>query len=212
MEQLAALLPGYHYTWQPAMFYPIVKEAEGTGIFSKHPMKQISYVNLTLIPTGDRNRRICLMSTIQTPIGKDLNFFVAHWSYDWRGQDQNAKEAWEFVQRKERESGSHLSFFVGDFNAGPSYEKPFDFMTGKLEMDGQKGNFTDVWKLLYPNDIGYTFSNLDQFIDRPDRVLAKGDNLSFKSMVKTGTPFMNKYGEWIVPSDHLAVVVDFTLE
>ena len=72
------------------------------------------------------------------------------------------------------------------------------------------GTFIDTWSHLFPDDEGWTFSNLPSQADkmaRPDRILVSGHQCSVKNVSIHGKN--ENSNNWIVPSDHRALLVNF---
>jgi endonuclease/exonuclease/phosphatase family metal-dependent hydrolase len=207
LEELAALLPGYHYVYQPAMYYR--DDAEGVGILTKYPILSTQYINLTHVPgTADANKRVVLKTLLDTPFGL-FNFFATHFSYaKGLGQMSNAMELLNWMHQQE--PGPAPQVVVGDFNIYTDFLRPVDFLTGKTSYLGKTGDLRDIWETLYPDDNGYTFSNLpgsSGLINRADRILIRAHTDKLKEVNATRAGI---YQPGSIPaSDHLAVVCTF---
>jgi len=154
---------------------------------------------------------VCLHAVVKLGFG-DVNFFVTHWSYA-RGQGQisNALETLEFTNSYlggNKDEG--IQVLVADFNIYPDYTAPVDFLTGKRELNGKKGNFTDVWDAAQGTSLGYTFSNLlgARLVDRADRILIRevGGKKKWSTTSAERVGWRESQPNQEPPSDHLGVV------
>jgi len=204
LAQMAALLPSYNYIYQPAMRYET--EAEGVGILTRYPIIFSNYTNLKYIPgSPDANTRIVLLAALEAP--QPLDFFVTHFSYaKGAGQMQNAVDLLDFMDFYDKNDPTQV--VVGDFNIYTDSLGPTNFLTGKQEFQGRKGNLKDVWEVVHGTDDGFTFSNLpwsSGLINRADRILMRGN---------ADATVVQREGQYSTDdpspaSDHLAVLATF---
>lgn len=183
------------------MFYPSTNTEEGLAILSLYPMKNFKYRNLTITnPSGDINSRICVHITVDLSIGS-IDFFLTHWSFDIQQQKQNAIESLQFI---ESFNITNFQIFAGDYNM---YEKNSEAIKYFLNNKTIKYPFHDIWKLLRPNETGYTFSTLPEIglKNRPDRILFRGNVFNAYNVERVGNFTKNN----IVPSDHMGLVAQF---
>jgi len=167
---------------------------EGLAIFSKFPSVSQTSKKFEIYPHDtDKNERIILCNLINIEIG-EINFCVTHISYADVVQCRQSSEIFNFVNELEDQSihnKKRATLLIGDFNTYYDYEYPIDLLTHKTQPNQDKCipiwrsinfhyektkkgiKFEDVWKLLNPNEKGYTFISNTTGIDscRPDRIL-----------------------------------------
>lgn len=162
VSDLAAMLPGYEFVYQPAMTFQEGDELhqEGLAIFSSYPILKTGYIKLSrdASDSGDFHQRLLLRALVSTPKGK-VNFFVTHLSLS-----RSAR------QRTMEEIGNHVNSFkepciiVGDFNA-VFHEEAGDWAS--------RHGLLDTWEALHPKKRGLTFSSWFPR-SRIDYIFAKG--------------------------------------
>lgn len=165
-------------------------------------------MNLGINATFDGNRRIVVKTLIDTPFGQ-IDFYVTHWSYSRKQQLQNALDSIDYLSLSRQ---AHTQFFVGDLNIYPDYEFPMRVLSGRVPYKSLKGSFSDTWDILYPNNSGWTFSNLlaqQHVMARPDRILMTSafNQCVLINATILGVPDFLGIDESIA-SDHRALVVD----
>jgi len=199
LEQLANLIPGYQYLYQVASRFS--NEEEGLGLFIKEGIQILEH-NAWQLPLlwncSDRNQRI--LFNIKLDIGnKKINFANTHWSYLRECQIGNAIDAWNILK-----DFKDFTVIVGDFNTYEDFQAPAEFFTGKVEINGLKGDFRDIWLELEGDKPGHTFSSWAP-VTRADRIFSRNVGLTSKQMKRVGGDSVSG----LFPSDHLGLVASF---
>lgn len=134
LTQIASLLPEYQFHFQPAQVE--TDQEEGLGWLSRHPVSDITYVELPVLSTAqDHLVRICLKGTVHTGPSKlgDVNVFVTHLAFVPEPQLMQSVAVYNFMLSF---AGDGLpQFVVGDWNAFPGHPEFHDFLVGKLQVE-----------------------------------------------------------------------------
>jgi len=199
LTQLAKIIPGYQYLYEVASRFS--NEEEGLGLFIKEGIQILEHKvwQLPLLwNCSDRNQRILFNIKLNVN-GRIVNFANTHWSYLRECQIGNAIDAWNILKDFE-----DFTIIVGDFNTYEDFQIPAEFFTGKVEINGFKGDFRDTWLDLEGNRPGHTFSSWEP-ITRADRIFSRKFGLKAKQMERVGMVSI----DGLYPSDHLGLVALF---
>ncbi|EGD82495.1 hypothetical protein PTSG_03143 [Salpingoeca rosetta] len=148
---LAALLPTYHYVYQPAMTYAeqvFGRVEEGVAVFSKYPIVGIDYRLLyrNRRNHADAHQRVVLRVNVDAPHLGPVSIFVSHYALDETARQRGCVETWEFI----KEDNSSTQLFLGDLNAEP--DTPcIRFLSGKAPLlEATTDGVYDAWLELHP--------------------------------------------------------------
>ena len=144
------------FVFEPAMTYTgVTLEREGLGVISNYP-----FVESVALPLSrnerdhrDEHQRILLRTTMRW--GSSLvHLYNVHNSLSQAAQRRNVVEMWHELEKRKGE----MQIIAGDFNCIET-DFFYQFLVGEKEIDGLKGNFVDVFRLLRRDkkDKGHTF-------------------------------------------------------
>jgi endonuclease/exonuclease/phosphatase family metal-dependent hydrolase len=195
---------GYEVIFRPAATYwrlPLVQV--GQAVMSRHPIRNDEVLHLSRDPNDPRDRhpRCVVRAEIETTAGR-VNFFVTHFSLSYQARNRTAMELLNFAQRCDP---SIPQIIVGDFNAIP-HQAAIHFLTGQIELDGQRGDFQDAWATVHPDDVGFTFRT-DKKMRRIDYVFLRG-NVAVQDVRIVGD---QPDDAGIYPSDHCGLVAEIVV-
>jgi len=166
VQDLAKILPGFQYVFEPAMMFEQGGELhqEGLAIFSRYPIVQTEYLKLSRETSDheDFHQRIVLRALLSTPLGL-INCFNTHLSLSVQARRRTMAEIGEYVS-----SFKEPGILLGDFNSVVAEEQ------------GQwikKFNLVDTWQISKVEggddaNEGFTFSSWDPR-SRIDYIFAK---------------------------------------
>lgn len=204
--QLAVLvrhLPGYAYVYQRAQGGPGQPgDEEGVGIVYRTAALTVVTVEHRILhnlpSSSDMNKRVVMRAVLRpsnAKLGGEIDFFVAHFSYDAGQQCESALEVAQWIDAGAKGVAERrLQILTGDFNIYFDFEWPMLSLThpdssllrhadnpcaasnrqggAARSLGSSLGAWIDVGVRL-----GSTFSNLDdaRLMDpcRPDRVLVR---------------------------------------
>ena len=184
--ELQLLLPQYkHYVYHTAtrispplgLHGPPGWQYEGLGILSRHPIMESNVFNLTLGSSAstDSNNRIVIHTQLDIGDKDKLDVIIVHLSYDRKQQCRNVLDIMNFIPSMD----SKYSVVMGDFNAYNDFDSPVkailkgsftqgDSKCHSLVLQDTRNNhkFVDAWDSVKHNahDLGYTFSNMVQYV------------------------------------------------
>ncbi len=193
---------GYAVVFRPAATYwrcPLVQV--GQAVLSRDPILDVEVLPLSHDPTDPRDRRhrrTVLRAEIETSEGR-VNFFVVHFSLSYQARTRTAVELLEFVHHH---APAVPQIVVGDFNANP-HQLSIRFLTGRAEVDGQRGDLRDAWAIVHPDDTGFTFP-VNQRMRRIDYVFVRGNVAVTDVRIVGDQP--DRAG--VYPSDHCGLVAE----
>ncbi len=202
-DQLAERLPGYSLIWQPAHYYQgfgADGKWEGLAILSRFPVVDRRYQLLSRDEgdPDDRHQRIVLGAKVRALAGA-LWLFTTHFPLSARARERVACEVYDFVV----ETAGRLPFVLtGDLNAQPD-AAPIRFLTGRLTLEGQRGNLVDAWALLHPDEPGFTWPTWEPR-ERIDYIFVSPSVRVHEIALAATEP--NAQG--IYPSDHCGLVAE----
>ncbi|ELT90867.1 hypothetical protein CAPTEDRAFT_217237 [Capitella teleta] len=161
-------------------------QREGIGILSRYPIESQSVQRLTYTKGPDSNRRIALHVNIAFPDPGIIHFVIVHLSYDRYQQCGNMHD----ILQSEQTQKSEYLVILGDFNAYPDFEGPFQlFNSSSWDSNNpcirknRRLNFlkhlrplSDAWRLSGIKG-GNTFSNMPApgMVSRPDRIFVSAN-------------------------------------
>ncbi len=199
--QLAELLPGYEYVFQPGMHYPTdPPSCEGLAIFSRFPFEHTSYLMLSRTDDhDDHHQRLVLHAEVATPLGK-VHFFVTHFSLSERTRKLQARELLDFVVET---AGDELAVAAGDFNQWPDSPGYAILTQGEPRLD-------DVWVALRGEEEGGTWPS-DEPMERIDYIFCKPSvaELSKRFELSIEQLLENPARDGVLGSDHRGLMVTF---
>lgn len=121
VAQLAAILPGYQYVWQPAMSYPqlpLGRVEEGVAVFTRHTIAAVDYRLLSRdrYDETDVHQRILLHARVRLHdrAASVVDMFVTHMALSIAARVRNAREIAQFIDA--RASAAGMRVLTGDFN------------------------------------------------------------------------------------------------
>jgi endonuclease/exonuclease/phosphatase family metal-dependent hydrolase len=198
-RQLAELT-GYYVTSRVAHVYSwFPRVNEGVSILTREEPAQVMARRLSHVrfARDDGNRRVVLGVRLQSD-ETEVDVYDTHFSLNAGVRRRNALEVARFIREQ---SGPRPSILMGDLNAKPQ-TPPIRFLVGAETIDGETGDFTDVWTSAQPESAGYTYASWDP-VRRIDYVLGRNLPKPHEAEVVGGEPVDGVYA-----SDHMAVVVD----
>eukprot|EP00049_Salpingoeca_infusionum_P004205 m.75722 g.75722 ORF g.75722 m.75722 type:complete len:546 (+) comp12457_c1_seq1:282-1919(+) len=145
LETLAALLPGYEFTFQAAMSYPENtwhRVEEGIAVFTRLPVYSVDYIQLSRDVTNpnDAHQRIMFRTTVDIPSFGPFSVVSSHFALDERARHRGCVEAANFLFNKPWPFA-----FLGDLNAEPD-TPGMRFLIGQHELSGQTvTGMYDLW-------------------------------------------------------------------
>lgn len=202
-EQLAELT-GYVRTARVSHVYlPFPRVDEGLTLLTRQPPLRVVARHLSLRPkvVKDLNRRLCLGVTLRVD-GAEVDIYDTHFALSAAGRINNAIEVIQFIS----DHSSHRpAVLMGDLNAEPD-EDTIALLTGKLTVDGRRGDLLDCWRSAHPDEPGFTYGSFDP-VRRIDYVLGRNLPHGVAGAEIIGASAV----DGIYPSDHMGIVVDIPL-
>ena len=195
-----ARLTGYHPTFAVGqVYFPVLRVDEGLTVLTMQEPRHVQVRRLTQLhgERGDENQRICLQVTIDAG-GAPFHVFDTHFSLSETARISNAREVSDLVAQQ---AGDEAAVVMGDLNAEPD-TPPIRFLTAKLEVDGERGDFVDCWLAANPEAQGYTYASWGG-IRRIDYILARNIRSVRSAEIVGGAATGGVY-----PSDHMGIVAD----
>lgn len=184
------------------VYWPWPRVDEGLAILTRSAPERVMVRELTQLAQEreDENHRICLGVTVKES-GRSVHVFNTHFSLGPRARLQNARETYRFVAA----SGEDPAFVFGDLNCEPD-STPIRFLTGDLEVDGERADLVDCWSSLYPDLPGYTYASFHP-VRRIDYAFAR--NLTNSQVHAEIVATESRNG--VYPSDHMGILIDVNL-
>lgn len=202
--EFIAQATGYEYAWHQE--YSIVLYDEGIAVLSRWPITGTEHIEL---PHQDLVlfTRFVLGIRAQTPVG-EVDFYSTHMTVGGTEQQSadQALAAWQFIT--ERSQGLP-AFFAGDLNAEPD-TLSMRFLRGEAVHNLEKGDFTDAWLAVNPDDPGWTIDSKDPH-DRIDYIYVS-DTAQYPPVTESCELIFHEPEDGIYASDHIGVSCRVTLE
>jgi endonuclease/exonuclease/phosphatase family metal-dependent hydrolase len=200
----------------PSHSNPVVLHSvEGLAILSRLPILEAKVFLLTRNFTArfsDIHQRIVISAKIQRPYGS-LSFFVTHFSLDRQSRVRNVVELYNIILSHPRPF-----ILVGDFN-DDAESLPIQFITGKVELGGIRGDLVDSWwhsrqnhfnRTCTDDFISWTFPTLNLSDKRRiDYIFNSKDLFVTQSFIPSVNCLDVDDRGSVCASDHAPVVSDF---
>jgi len=241
VTDLARLLPGYQFAFQPAMTFnegQAEVHSEGLAVFSRFPIVRTLYFNLSRDgrDSGDFHQRICLAAIVQAPEGKLFALLNTHLSLSAKARARSFVELGNIAREValsarallaeagHRHQAGHLESAMDDdaFVAQFPVVLVGDF-NAVLQSDDavfSKYQFTDPWTKLHPHENGFTFSSWEPR-SRIDYTLVRGAvqplNITIEGKMPQARRGLAPIGGvqdmqgLLYPSDHFFLALDVRL-
>jgi len=200
--QIHVCLPDFEMIWHPAHYY-LDEQWEGLAILSRYPIVDQRFRQLTRRsqpPTRPWMRGV-LGALVRSPDGP-------FWLFDTHRSGNRTYatlEVFSFVL--ETAAGKPFAL-TGDFNVTPDSDD-IRFLTGRIEIEGLRGNLIDAWNVTHPGESGETVQSWEIKPGRRIDYVLVTPGVGVRDMYLTGD---RPNAEGVYPTDHLGLLADLDIQ